>query len=171
MTETNATDMAPTAHAFTDIQLPSVRRVTLDGTPCVAVSLKGCHGAGREMILDEADWRHVSENISPWWSILRAGRLEYVVSSAPRAVKLAQATSKVSMLVLARHLMKPQPGKTVRCLNGNNLDLRRANLIVGSRSALGKVNAANAREVATRRDEELRAAMAAANARTLGNAA
>ena len=111
--------------------LPAVERFThRDSTPCVRVALGGLHGAGRTMTMDETDWRHISETISPWWQVQKMSGVEYVVASSGKAAEIAKQSGRCTTLFLARHLMQPGAGLNVRFRNNDRLDLRRSNLVV-----------------------------------------
>ena len=144
--------------------LPTVRPFTSDdGTAAVAVSLCGLYGAGREMMLDEADWHHISETISPWWGVHRQGNIDYVTCSATIAIEIACRTSKARALFLGRYLANPAPDLFVRFVNGDHLDCRRANLAVVTRSEHSRANGAALRARKMQQWAETAAAVAAAN--------
>ncbi len=146
---------------ITQHKLPKVRRFKSDdGVPAVSVELNGMHGTGRQVILDEADWRTVSETVSPWWQVHRVGGVEYVVCTSRIAVEIVRRTGNGTMLFLSRLITQPAPGMMVGFANGDRFDCRRANLIVGTRAALPKA----AQETRRERERSLLAAMAAANA-------
>ena len=151
--------------------LPNVRRFECEGAACVAVSLSGLHGAGREMMLDDADWNNVSTAISPWWQVVKLPGGEYVVCSNSTAIEIAKRTSKVRMLFLGRYLANPPAGSNVRFTNDNRLDLRRASLAVVTRSEHSRMNVAIRNARTMQRHAEMAAAMAQQNAQGAQQAA
>ena len=166
MTPADATPASTSILAHKLGLLPAVRFFTdEDGTHCVAVSLSGVHGAGREMLLNVTDWRHISETVSPWFQVVRMSGVDYVVSSSKAAVEIARQNGrKMSSLFLARYLAQPGAGLNVGFANGDRLDCRRSNLIVRTRSEHSKTNVETQRAKQLQRAAEQRAAMAAANA-------
>jgi hypothetical protein len=91
----------------------SVRTISIDTIPAVAVALSGRHGAGREMILDPADWQRLAAHGGQCRATLRPDGTFYI-----RHHELGQ---------VARWILGVRPGDHVRHLNGDWLDLRRGN--------------------------------------------
>jgi hypothetical protein len=90
----------------------------------VSVTLEGINGEGDVMILDEAQWPRVKLAFGEHWGVLVARGHRYVV-----------AHGRQSGMKLARWLAGARPGQVVRHVNGDNLDLRRSNLVVVDREA------------------------------------
>ena len=116
-----------------------VQPIEHEGRPCVRVSLNGCHGAGKFMLLDPADWINVERLFGQVWVLVAMDRKDrpnsYRVATARK-----EATSKVDpaflvhgLLTLSRWLLGvTQRDVWVRYRNGNATDLRRSNLYLHS---------------------------------------
>ena len=113
----------------------TVEQIAYEGRPCVRVSLNGCHGAGKFMLLDPADWLNVERLFGQVWVLIAMDRMgrsnSYRIATARK-----EATSKVDpaflvhgILTLSRWLLGvTQRDVWVRYRNGNATDLRRSNL-------------------------------------------
>ena len=120
------------------LRTTTVEPVTIEGQPCIRVSLNGCHGAGKFMLLDAKDWQDVERLFGSVWVLMPMGS----VGGAPRFFKVAtgrkDAIKKVDpaqapcgILFLARWLMGvTHRWQHVGHINRDPTDLRRVNLRV-----------------------------------------
>jgi hypothetical protein len=111
--------------------LPNISRRTLaDGSRIAEVPLP----RGRAATIDEADLdRLLKGGVSPAWFLNSNGNgLHYVRSNAPAAFGVP------NLVQVARLIVEPPPGCTVRYLDGNRLNLRRANLAIMAAASRAK---------------------------------
>ncbi len=160
-TKANATTL-PAVSAVPSVHLPQVRRLTVDGASCVAVELTGKRGAGREMLLDLSTWLRISEDVTPWWGLQVISGYECVTSTTKAALAAAGITS--GMAFMSRLVAEPAPAMIVSFKNKNRLDIRKSNLIVGTRNELAACARGAGRKNNGARAAEVRAAVVAANA-------
>ena len=109
---------------------PQPRAVLLDGKPMMEVPLCGALGTGHVMVLDLLAWGRVVSLMGAEWSLRPSGAHGVsVVSYRLRATKLiGQRDGSAAFVVLARWLAGAEEGQVATFVNGNSLDLRRANL-------------------------------------------
>jgi hypothetical protein len=104
--------------------LPAPPDAPPDSVQAVHVPLGGAHGAGRFMVLDAEDWRHVSRTWGcRWFLTMRPGGREYVVGTPPKRLR-----GDWPSVMLARLITSARRGELVQHRDGDALNLRRANL-------------------------------------------
>ena len=53
----------------------TVQHIEHEGRPCVRVSLNGCHGAGKFMLLDPVDWLDVERLFGQVWVLIAMDKM------------------------------------------------------------------------------------------------
>jgi hypothetical protein len=111
---------------------PRVFKVTVDGQRALAVAMSGGKGRGKRILIDPADWTTIADHYGPVWVLNdNGGGRAYVCSAAASARYAAGQTAGHPKANLARIIAgngEPLTGRAVTYLNGDLLDLRRANL-------------------------------------------
>ena len=116
----------------------TVEPIIIEGQPCIRVSLNGCHGAGKFMLLDVSEWRNIERLFGSTWVLMPMGcrggapRFFKVVTGRKDAIKKVDpAQAPCGILFLARWLVgATHRWQHVGHINGDSTDLRRANLRV-----------------------------------------
>lgn len=108
----------------------------LDGGAAMAVALHGTYGRGKEMILDGCDWHHIRTTVSDVWLLNANGTRTrwYVRCGATRLAAVAKQHGERPTATLARILTGAGRGEVVIYLDGDAMNLRRANLEVITRA-------------------------------------
>lgn len=112
-----------------DVAANVCRRTLADGSRIAEVPLP----RGRTVVIDGADFDRLLEGgVSPAWFLNGNGKgLHYVRAQARRF-------GVPNLVQVARLITEPPPGCTVRYLDGNRLNLRRANLAIVAAASRAK---------------------------------
>lgn len=103
---------------------PTVEPVADSEPPAMRVGLFGAFGTGKSMIIETADWEAVAARHGTGW-VLNG----QVKAAGARTGGNAQHHGPRPNVTLARILMDAQPGERIEYRNGDQLDVRRANLV------------------------------------------
>jgi hypothetical protein len=111
-------------------QTPAVQHATVNRKPALRVALSGRHGEGRWMLIDPDAWAEVSAAYGAAWCLGGNGAGQLYVRAARAALRAAVRHPSGSRTTqLARLIMRAERGESVIYSNGDQLDLRRTNLV------------------------------------------
>jgi hypothetical protein len=130
----------PNSRSYPRRSAPSIRRVTVDGSRCLAVGLSGKMGDGWECLVDASTWEELRGIAGERWYLVGGSDVarSYVATgtvAARNAAGTAGSVALVSRVILGRD--ENLDGKSVVHLNGMRLDLRAANLRVLTKAEAG----------------------------------
>ena len=127
------------AKAKADLERYRPRFKTIKGEKVVRVPLHGRHRSEKSFLIDAGDWQRIAPECGEHWILASTGTplRSRVISTKPQAVagalRLGLALGKTPLVPIARLVLGSDRWATIRYVDGDPRNVRRANLEVVER--------------------------------------